>query len=381
MTDRMAEFLEDSQGFLGLESTDVPQGAQVADWLTIRRFCAALGDPNLLYKDPASGVSTKYHSMIAPPTFVAAIRTPTAGAAYVHKDYGVTKITRRVSMEWVDVIRVGDRLDSSLKVTSATPGKPMKDRSTANIDCSATYRNSYGGLIGSATGTSAMVPFRKGEAMICDREIYEYSDEEITHIQKGIEDEPPPRGKLLRYWEDAAIGEKLPKLVKGPLSLSDMMAWIVAEQKAMPLGSPVYNSLKQMPGRTRTNPSTNWPFWDADQEYEDILSSKDAGFNAPFSRGMHLVCLAGQVLTNWMGDDGFLRSLNIELPNHFLYGDTMWLRGEVTDKYRERIGDVTYFAVEVRINGTSQIGETVAVGSAVVYLPSPGHSVALPIPH
>ena len=160
-----------------------------------------------------------------------------------------------------------------------------------------------------------------------------------------------------------------------------MMAWIVAEQKAMPLGSPVYNSLKQMPGRTRTNPSTNWPFWDADQEYEDILSSKDAGFNAPFSRGMHLVCLAGQVLTNWMGDDGFLRSLNIELPNHFLYGDTMWLRGEVTDKYRERIGDVTYFAVEVRINGTNQIGETVAVGSAVVYLPSPGHSVALPIPH
>ena len=81
MTDSIAEFLEDSQRFIGDESTDAPQGAEVADWLTIRRFCAALGDPNLLYKDPASGVSTKYNSMIAPPTFVAAIRTPTAGAA------------------------------------------------------------------------------------------------------------------------------------------------------------------------------------------------------------------------------------------------------------------------------------------------------------
>jgi hypothetical protein len=160
-----------------------------------------------------------------------------------------------------------------------------------------------------------------------------------------------------------------------------MMAWTVAEQKTMPLGSPVYNDLKNMPGRTRTNPSTNWPFWDADQEFEDILSCRDAGFSAPFSRGMHVVCLAGQVLTHWMGDDGFLRALDVDLPNHFLYGDTMWLSGEVTDKYKEKVGNEVYYAVAARLNGTNQLGETVAVGSAVVYLPSPGHPVALPIPH
>ena len=381
MTDRIEQFLEDSQAFVGQEAADVPQGTDLADWLSIRRLCAALGDPNPLYKDPAAGVGTKYHSMIAPPTFVAAIRTPTAAAAYQTKDYGVTRITRRASMEWVDVIRVGDRLTSSLEVTGASSAQPMSGRPTANVDCRAVYRNSYGGLIGSASGTTALVPFRTGEAMICDREIYVYADDEIAHIQQGIEGEPPPRGRLLRYWQDAQEGEELPQLVKGPLSLSDMMAWTVAEQKTMPLGSPVYKDLKRMPGRVRTNPSTNWPYWDADQEYEDILSCRDAGFVAPFSRGMHVVCLAGQVVTSWMGDDAFLRSLDVELPNHFLYGDTMWLRGRVSDKYKERVGGKTYFAVEVRISGVNQLGETVATGSAVAYLPSPGHTVTLPIPH
>ena len=381
MTDRIKQFLNDSQAYVGQQAEDVPQGADLADWLTIRRFCAALGDPNPLYKDPAAGVGTKYHSMIAPPTFVAAIRTPTAAAAYQTKDYGVTRITRRASMDLVDVVRVGDRLTSTLEVTGISSGQSIGGKATASVDSRAVYRNSYGGLIGFSSGTTALVPYRTGEEMICDREIYVYSDDEIENIRQGIEDEPPPRGRLLRYWEDAEVGEELPQLVKGPLSLSDMMAWTVAEQKTMPLGSPVYNDLKLTPGRVRTNPSTNWPYWDADQEYEDILSCRDAGFIAPFSRGMHVVCVAGQVVTSWMGDDAFLRSLDIDLPNHFLYGDTMWLRGAVSDKYKERIGSETYFAVEVRINGVNQLGDTVAVGKAVAYLPSPGHPVSLPIHH
>ena len=381
MTDRIKEFLKDSQSFVGQQADDVPQGTDLADWLSIRRFCAALGDPNPLYKDPGAGVGTKYHSMIAPPTFIAAIRTPTAAAAYLTKDYGVTRITRRASISLVDIIRVGDRLTSTLEVTGVSAAQPMSGKSTADVDSHAVYRNSYGGLIGTSTGTTALVPFRNGEDMICDREIYVYSDEEIEFIRQGIEGEPPPRGRLLRYWEDAQEGEELPELVKGPLSLSDMMAWTVAEQKTMPLGSPVYNDLKRMPGRVRTNPSTNWPYWDADQEYEDILSCRDAGFVAPFSRGMHVVSLAGQVVTSWMGDDAFLRSLDVELPNHFLYGDTMWLSGTVSDKYKERVGGETYHAVEVRITGTNQLGETVATGMAVAYLPSPGHPVTLPIPH
>ena len=67
--------------------------------------------------------------------------------------------------------------------------------------------------------------------------------------------------------------------------------------------------------------------------------------------------------------------MNIDLPNHYIYGDTMWISGEVTNKHKEG----TYFAVKVNLTGTNQIGEIVLTGSAIVYLPSPGHSVSLPL--
>ena len=177
------------------------------------------------------------------------------------------------------------------------------------------------------------------------------------------------------------LESQLPILVKGPVTINDQMAWTVAEGRPLKLGPLVYADLKSMPGRIRTNPVTNWPYWDADQEFDDILTCKDLGFNSPPTRGIHRACLAGQLVTSWMGDDAFLRRLDLDLPNHYLYGDTMWLTGEATDKYKERIGGEQYYAVEIRIQGTNQLGETIVRGTATAYLPNPGHTVDLPLPH
>ena len=81
-----------------------------------------------------------------------------------------------------------------------------------------------------------------------------------------------------------------------------------------------------------------------------------------------------------MGDDAFLRSLDIELPNHFLYGDTMWLRGTVSDKYKERIGSETYFAVEIRIKRRKPVGRGGSrwQGCCLSAFPRPSRVVAHP---
>jgi hypothetical protein len=382
MASDLKGFVEDAKKLIGQEVDDVAPGTDLADWLTIRRFCAALGDPNLLYKDPSSGVATKYNSMIAPPTFVVAVRTPNSAGPYVNKQYGVSPFLTRASFEWTDIIRVGDRLDSSIKVSGAGNAGSTWGHDSAHVESSVVYRNSYGGLVGCATGVNTMVAYERGKDMIEPREIYRYSDEEIAKIENDIEAEPEPRGKLLRYWDDVEVGEKLPQLVKGPLTLSDMMAWVVAEAKSLALGALVYHDLKdKYPGRVVTNPTTNWPYWDADQSFEDILSCQEMGFKSPPSRGIQRVALAGQVLTHWMGDDAFVRSLDICVPEHWLYGDTMWLNGEVTQKRTEQVGSETYFAADVKISGVNQLGATVAEGTGTVYLPNPGHPVTLPIPH
>ena len=86
-----------------------------------------------------------------------------------------------------------------------------------------------------------------------------------------------------------------------------------------------------------------------------------------------------QVLTNWMGDLGFLRSMSLDLPNHFFYEDTLWLDGQVTKKFKENAGTEEYNAVEVKISGRNQLGDTLVDGNAVVYLPERGFLVGLPI--
>ena len=381
MTDKLKAFIQDSLPYIGKSASDVAQGTQVADWLTIRRFCASIGDMNPLYKDLTSSASSVYHTLIAPPTFVASIRTATSGAAYDQKDYQLTKVQTQSIMEWVDVIRLGDRLTSDLIVTAVRDGTPINGKPTAEVESLATYYNSYGGMIGTAMGVSNFIPITPGSDLITDRDTYRYSDQEISEIEKAILSESPPRGRSLLYWNDVVIGDPLPNYVKGPLNLQDMMAWVVAEQKPLSLGAPVFFDLAKTPGRIRTNPTTNWPFWDSDQEYEDILSVNNMGFVTPVSRGLHRACTAGQVITDWMGDDGFVRNMDISLPNHFLYGDTMWLTGKVVDKYEEHIGDHSYHAVRVEVNGTNQLKETILTCSSVIYLPNPGRPVSLPIPH
>lgn len=381
MTNKLEIFIQDSLPYIGKPASDVALGAEVADWLTIRRFCASIGDMNPLYKDLTSSASSVYHTLIAPPTFIAAIRTPTSGAAYDQKDYQLAKIQTRSIMEWVDVIRLGDRLTSNLVVTDVRGGSPINGKPCAEVESLATYTNSYEGPIGTASGVSNFIPITPGSDLITARDTYQYSDKEISEIEKAIQSESPPRGRLLLYWNDVTVGDSLPSYVKGPLNLQDMMAWVVAEQKPLALGSPVFFDLGDTPGRIRTNPTTNWPFWDSDQEYEDILSVRNMGFVTPVSRGLHRACAAGQVITDWMGDDGFVRNMDVRLPNHFLYGDTMWLSGKVIEKYKETVDDETYHAIKVNVVGINQLNETILDSTSVIYLPNPGSPVSLPIPH
>src|SRR3712207_9470988 len=63
--------------------------------------------------------------------------------------------------------------------------------------------------------------------------------------------------------------------------------------------------------------------------------------------------------THWMGDDGFLRRLSVQLPNPFIYGDVMRLGGTVSDRYTQHVRGQTYHAVELALSGVNQLGETV----------------------
>ena len=51
----------------------------------------------------------------------------------------------------------------------------------------------------------------------------------------------------------------------------------------------------------------------------------------------------------------------------------------MTKKFNEQVGDAEYSAVEVKLSGHNQLGQTLVDGTAVVYLPERGFLVGLPI--
>lgn len=375
------DFLADSKNLVGKDALDIPQGVTVADWSAIQKFCSAIGDVNPLYNDAAGGVGTLFNTMIAPPTFILSARTPDSGAAYEQKQYGLRRFSIRASAEWNDVIRLGERLVTDLKVTDVRHGKKLGNRDTAEVDSAATYNTVFGGTLARASGTVAMVPYSLGDPLIDDRDIYQYSDEEIQKLETDLDSIPVRRGEVPLYWSEVKVGDKLPTLVKGPLYYTEIASWKTAEAKptTAAVGAVAHRQLLDKPGRMTVNPSNDWPYFDIEQAYGDILAVQSLGFKMPASRGLMRFALAGQVITNWMGDLGFLRSMSLELPNHFLYEDTMWVSGEVVNKSQERVGTADYFAAEVKLSGHNQLGQTLVEGTAVIYLPEKGFLVGLPI--
>jgi acyl dehydratase len=374
-------YLRDGRRAVGQKGTDVAAGTGVADWLAIERMLNGIGDENQLFRDPNYGAASWHRTMLAPPSFVLAVRTPTSAGSLNQGDYeGLLPMLTEAEIEWDDHIRLGDRLDSDIRVTRVHEGPEWKGRKTGHVHSGVEYiKQGAARPFARATGISTLYPIKRGQEKFIEREIYSYSDEEIAQLEQDLQNSPEERGSRPRYWNNVNVGDSLGTMVKGPLTLSDLMSWMVGEAKPIKLGGLVHKEVMANPGRRTTNPSTNWPYWDADQEAEDIQSSQDAGFPGPYGRGAMRVGLATHLLTNWMGDDAFLRRISVQLPNPFIYGDVMRLSGEVTDKFTQQIGDHTYNAVEISLSGVNQLGETVLSGSATVFLPNPGFPVELPV--
>jgi acyl dehydratase len=375
-------FIREAKRAVGQEGKDVPSGVGVADWLSVERLMNGTGDENPLFRDANYGASSAHFTMLAPPSFLFAVRTPTSVASLHERERGgALPLLTDAEVEWSDHIRLGERLDADLRIARVQAGPEWRNRTTAQVISEVQYiKGGAARPFARATGTTTVYPIpRGGREKFVERELYQYSDEQIAQLEQDLAAEPPPRGNRPRYWSETVEGERLPILVKGPLSLSDFMAWAVAEAKPMKLGGLVYREILANPGRKVTNLSTNWPFWDSEQEAEDIQSCQDAGFPGPYGRGAMRVALAIQALTNWMGDDGFLRRIAVQLPNPFIYGDAMRLGGSVTDKFTQQIGNQTYNAVEVALHGINQLGESALEAQAIVYLPDAGMPVVLPV--
>ena len=204
-----------------------------------------------------------------------------------------------------------------------------------------------------------------------------YSEEDVAKIDEVYENQYR-RGAEPRYWEDVEEGEPLPPMVKGPLTMVDIIGFHIAigwGGFGINPGRMNYLNRKRMPrfyvpGRYGFPEAVQRMHWEEDW-------AKKVGTPMSYDYGMMRAEYTIQYLTDWMGDDGWLWKMECEMRKFNYHGDIQWFGGKVARKFQEG----PHYCVEVETWAESQRGEVTTPGKGTIILPSrEGGPAQLPDP-
>lgn len=368
--------IQSSRRALGCLAPDAEPGVDVASWLNVIRFAESSGDENPLYTDPQYGAGSAHHTMLAPPTFVLAVCQPASVAALDYITHQLADNLISLRLTWDDTIRLGDPLSGRVYVADVARRYTEKGQARASVVATVSYQRNGAEFAGGRTEVE-LAPLDEETAFSPRRPLHRYEPADIERLIRELDAERPCRGQVPRYCSDVTVGEPTSTTLKGPLTLSDLKVWTFAEGRAVRAGNLEYARLVARQGRRATHPVTGWPVWDRADASLDSAVTAPAGPAAP---GGLLVTLAGQHVTNWMGDDAFLRQLDVRILTAYRYGDILRISGSVVDRdTRSDEAGHRYHAVTLAVTGVNQLAEPVVEAYAVVFLPDRGKPVELPV--
>ncbi|MDQ8728263.1 MaoC family dehydratase N-terminal domain-containing protein [Bradyrhizobium sp. LHD-71] len=355
-------------------------------WDGTRHFAYGYGDENPLWCDREYGKSTRWGDLIAPPNFLYTMGESDAPPLSAEQKallkgdplIGLGSYQAVMEFEWWQPLRAGDRL----RTRSALIGVIVRDNSkfsgrTVSEVKGYIYRNQNDELTSIQRGTWMRAERRASAERKKEYDLPKpYTKEQLELIDATYEAETI-RGANPLYFEDVKEGEALPTIVRGPMRTSDLIIWHIGW--GMQLTPPgafrlSYKIRKKAPGMYTPNPlgvpdTVQRLHWEKEWANElGIPISYDYG-------GMRETFLTNLV-TNWMGDDGWLWKLSCQHRKFVYTGDTYWIKGKV--KRKEQKNDRNEVHIDIWVE--NQWGTIVTPGEAVVLLPTRSKSVELPRP-
>ena len=319
----------------------------------IRIFVDGEGDLNPLFRDPEYAKNTKYKCLIAPPNYLYTICYAQRPPEFGRMIPGIAGFYSGCEREWFRPICVGDKFTYRIMCPAENRMKKSKfaERTVQSFEKVDYYRQG-GELI---AGYSSYETWAD-EEKIKERNKYGNMDKMPEYTEKDLEeiyaaqDAEEIRGAKPRWWEDVAVGDELKPVVRGPISDIEAKAWHAG-------GHAHYLSDR-----------LNRILWKEEPLEREFLTTNGVGLAHPRP------ALAGQqpeawrfiILTNWMGDDGFIWKLNAQIRKFTMHGDTTWIKGKVIKKYC----DNKKCCVDIDIQNVLQTGDVAIIGSATIILPS-----------
>jgi len=331
----------------------------------IRRFADGVGDSNPLWRDEEYVAKTRYGRIVAPPSWVWSV---CAGVQFGWR--GLGGFHSGTEEEFYKPILLGDKITP--EVIFAGFDGPMPSRFAERM-VKDYYDNMYYNQRGELVAKLHWWVFRYERRKAQEKGKYKaiqlphpWTEEELKKVEEEVLAEEM-RGANPRYWEDIKVGEELKPLVQGPIGLTDMVAFIAGG--ATPVKYAAHGvALREY----RKHPA--WAFRDPDTHaLEPIFSvhyNKRAanlqGLPFYYDLGLQRQCWLDHFLTNWIGDDGWLKRCYAEYRSFVYISDVIWFKGKVTKKY---VADGDY-CVDIETSAINQRGENVMPGNATVALPS-----------
>jgi len=356
-----------------------------------RHVAHAYGDDNPLWCDPDHGAGTRWGGPIASPVLVGGDtligEDEVTEVPAEHRDLmkgdplrGVHAFYSASAREWWAPLGP-DRHIARRNALVGVHDKPSEFAERAVHEWTGQVFREHDGPLLSAqyrlmirTERSKAREKKKYDAV----EIEPYTDAQIDEIEAQYRAEAP-RGAEPRWWEDVAEGDTVGPIVKGPLTITDIVCWHVGMGMGLygvaPLRLGAQNR-RRVPRFFHRDP-LNIP--DVMQRVHwDPEFARRSGNPTTFDYGRMRETWLIHLCTDWMGDDAWLWKLDCEFRRFNYVGDTQWLRGTVTRRY---LADGDRPAVDLELVAENQRGEVTTPGHATVLLPSREHGpVRLPDP-
>ena len=346
----------------------------------IRNHAISNGDDNPLYVDPSYGEGTRFRGQIAAPTYVDMVKHYTAAA--VGGLPGIHAFHAGNDVAFFRPVRPGDTIGPTFRPWKVDQKEGSFAGRMVATDMEIIYRNQRDELVAIAHGNV----FRVVRERAASRGKYKeqrkeaYSREEIEEIW-DLYDREEIRGGQPRYFEDVEVGDTLGPIVRGPLRVVEISFrnWFGGGQLTgaggMTYGGHYYQFEEYMrrPGYAEEEEATGVPDHPHRGHWEEAFTRK-IGVPGIYDIAVQRTAWMTALLSNWAGDDGWVRRSWCEFRRFNVEGDTTWITGRVTHKWVEGRTHL----VEVEVESLNQRGEPSTPGGGWVILPSRDNDYFVP---
>ena len=353
------ESLAEARGLIGTPLRK-PQHNTVVSGTSVKRWAKSIGDRNSLWQDPEYARRGPLGRTVAPPCWLYSVNDTCVAPKFpgLHVIYG------GCAWEFYRWLELGEEVEAESRLTGVEEKSGRFCGPMALQTGETVFTDRQGQPV--ARATSRVLRTGRAEAARMgkygDWQKHLLTGDEADRIEDAYDSETT-RGSQPRLWDDIAQGEKLPDIVRGPLTSEEIIQFMGATSPSLGF-KQFLRSRRRHPDAAFLDEETgSWESWEASLLRDDV--ARMFGFPLAHDAGIDRISWLSNLLTNWMGDLGFLKSLDVTLSLPTVYGDATWCSGRVTGKSRQGRDHL----VEVEVECRNQRSQQTAHGRATVVLP------------